>query len=369
MAFDFDRHWRLVAGGSALAGIAVVLALHVSAKSAVEQAPVEASAPDIQPSAEPLPPLPPILAQAEACLTRCTSEGLTWPKYAGAKLPYKFADAIKKPALRTAFEELVARWPQEYAGLARLLEDDRADLPFEGSTATFLTTQSGRTVQIYFDVGYPAKQWINWQENRRPAGLLTVAVDVVSGEMAGVFNGPDTLSDYRFSGSEELLGTIIAYDVADDFLSEKLQELHYPENGPKLIFPQTADDLGKAMERLRYLGDYYRNGLITGTKTVGEFKEEEAEAKGLYWYTPNSSFTECNRNSGPASFISSYEGHPDEVTTNDIRDEQGNLVKVEVVVPQGGGMEGVTTFYKSKERCLSEQVNRNRDLADRYRGM
>lgn len=30
MAFDFDRHWRLMVGGSALAGVATVLALHVA---------------------------------------------------------------------------------------------------------------------------------------------------------------------------------------------------------------------------------------------------------------------------------------------------------------------------------------------------
>ena len=39
MAFDFDRHWRLVAGGSALAGVATVLALYLTSDRDAEPLP------------------------------------------------------------------------------------------------------------------------------------------------------------------------------------------------------------------------------------------------------------------------------------------------------------------------------------------
>lgn len=40
MAFDFDRHWRLLAGGSAIAGLATVLALHLASSRNDKPAPV-----------------------------------------------------------------------------------------------------------------------------------------------------------------------------------------------------------------------------------------------------------------------------------------------------------------------------------------
>lgn len=85
------------------------------------------------------------------------------------------------------------------------------------------------------------------------------------------------------------------------------------------------------------------------------------------WWVANSDFTECHESGGPAEKLDSLVGYIDQPTTRDFRDQNGNLEKVEVVVPEPGGMERVTTYFKSKALCMAEDINRTQNLANQYR--
>jgi hypothetical protein len=365
-----DKHWRLVLGGTCALAIGVialgfVAANHLGSAEVVTEA--TDSSFETPATFEVTPALPPILAQADVCLAQCNGGEINEAERTRIKLPYQFADLLKKPKFRAAFDALIAKWPAEYAGLAHLRENDRKDLPFEGKAEVVLKTPSGRLVQIYDWIGYPDREWSNSEELRRPEGILKVVVDLTSGEMVAIFNGSRTLSEYHFNGSDDLLAPLLAYMVADEFHMQKLVELDFPKDGPRLAFPLAGDDLANSSARLRCLGEHYQDGVITGTRTVSAIKDAEAEAEGLYWYSPNSDFTDCNRNRGPSLKLDEFVGHTDQPRTKDFFDSSGNLSKVEVINPDGYGNETVWTFYKRRADCEREAVNRNRDLADRYR--
>jgi len=251
-----DKHWRLVLGGTCALAIGVialgfVAANHLGSAEVVTEA--TDSSFETPATFEVTPALPPILAQADVCLAQCNGGEINEAERTRIKLPYQFADLLKKPRFRAAFDALIAKWPAEYAGLAHLRENDRKDLPFEGKAEVVLKTPSGRLVQIYDWIGYPDREWSNSEELRRPEGILKVVVDLTSGEMVAIFNGSRTLSEYHFNGSDDLLAPLLAYMVADEFHMQKLVELDFPKDGPRLAFPLAGDDLANASARLRCL--------------------------------------------------------------------------------------------------------------------
>ena len=85
------------------------------------------------------------------------------------------------------------------------------------------------------------------------------------------------------------------------------------------------------------------------------------------WWVADSSFTDCIKTGGPAEQLDQYVGMTDRPFTRDRRGANGELLKVEVINPIGGGREEVTTYFSSKDRCMSEKVNANQVLADQYR--
>ncbi len=360
-------HWRLAIGGATAVAAALIAAVLVSTNTTPpgDEQTQAVQGSEIPSSVEPTPAMPPILVAANHCLSACTGLTITRANTGDAKLPYKFADLLKKPAFRSAFDALVANWPPELAGLAHLRVGDRNDLPMEGSAGMVMTTATGRTIQIYDHVGYP-KNWANMKERRGP-GLLDIAVDIQTGEVAGVFNGPETLSDYRFGGPDDLVAALLAYSVADEFHSEKMRELGFPKNGPQLALPLSGEGLANASARIDYFAGYFQNGMIIGTETLSGILEAKAEAAGEYWFTPNSSFTKCHKSSGPSAILDDLAGHTDRPSTKDFVDANGNLTKVEVINPDGYGNETVWTYYKRRSDCEREQVNRTSDLADQYR--
>jgi hypothetical protein len=180
--------------------------------------------------------LAPIFEEAEACFTQCKGGGFGTSRSDQFKLPYKFPDLLGKAQFQAGFDSLMGNLPAEFAGLGYLVENDREGLEMAGSAEALLVTPGGRKIQIYGRVGYPDKQWADSTENRRPAGILTIAVDVANGEMAGIFNGPEDLSEFRFIGSETLRAPLLAYLVAEDFRLDNLTALGFPENAPILSF-------------------------------------------------------------------------------------------------------------------------------------
>lgn len=84
------------------------------------------------------------------------------------------------------------------------------------------------------------------------------------------------------------------------------------------------------------------------------------------WYVANSDFTECYESDGPAAKLDEFIGFTDRPRTKDYR-SNGALYKVEVINPGNNGYETVWTYYKSKTRCESEEINATKDLANKYR--
>jgi hypothetical protein len=84
------------------------------------------------------------------------------------------------------------------------------------------------------------------------------------------------------------------------------------------------------------------------------------------WYAPNSAFTDCKIDGGPAALIDSFRGTTTQYDTQDHK-RSGQIWKVEVNEYTGGGRYYVYTFYRSKSDCMAEQVNRYQRDADRYR--
>lgn len=348
-AFDefLAKHWLLVLGIFAVIAIGFIgFAFVLIDQTAVQDPTAEVEVAEaVAPEPEPTATMPPLLARAEECFTRCKGIGLVRKGSPEIKLPERFSDLLKKPSFQSSFDALIAQWPPEFAGLAHRREGERDSMELGGSARGLLTTPSGRQVLVYDHVGYPAQEWVPSEEYRRPEGILAVAVDVASGAMAGIFNEGNDLDAYRFNGDEELLAPLLSFMIADDFHVARLAEAHFPRDAPELAFPLSGDELAEATARLRYLGDHFKDGMITGTRTVLAIREEEAEAAGKYWFSPNSDFTACNRNSGPSEKLEEFVGHTDQPTTKDFYDAGGNLTKVEVINSAGYGRETYWTFY------------------------
>lgn len=224
------------------------------------------------------PALPQLFQDAENCLKLC--QGLGASSTSKLPLPYKFANLIKNARFNSAYQKLIAGFPPNYIGLARLSADDPIDLDFNGSAGAVLTTADGRRIQIYDFVGYVERHGDNAESAKRPAGILQVAVDLATGEMAGIFNGPDTLSDYRFSGDPSLYGALLVFLVANDNHMMKLQQLGFPENAPAIAFPLAGTDLTTVGDRLRYLATHFADGQITDTQSLDDIQETADDREG-----------------------------------------------------------------------------------------
>jgi hypothetical protein len=122
-----------------------------------------------------------------------------------------------------------------------------------------------------------------------------------------------------------------------------------------------------ASDRLVYLAAHYDGELIVGTQTIDDIRDAKDDAAGRNWYVSNSSHTACRTTGGPAEKLEQFIGFTDRPTTNDIRDEKGNIIKVEVVNNEGDGDSTVWTYYRHRADCEREWITRTQDLAARYR--
>jgi hypothetical protein len=304
--------------------------------------------------------LPPVFARAEACLQECATRRLTLPEH--------FSDLMKRRSERLEFQRLINLFPSELAGLAHLKPDDRSDLPFDGNAEGSLATSDGRKVQIYYNVGYPEKQWVNWEAFRRPAGSLWVAVDGSSGKMAGIFAGGEDWSSYSFRGDPDLVAPLLAYVAADDIhVDQAVEAANANGEAPPLAFPLQADVLSRSADRLKYLAAHFVDGKVEGTQSTSSMTQEARDKAGLSWFAPNGSHTACIRSGGPAEKLDEFEGLMDRPTTQDYSDADGNLTKVEVSNNEKDGTVRVWSFYRSRSDCEAEWVTRTEDLANRYR--
>ena len=59
--------------------------------------------------------------------------------------------------------------------MARLSADDYEGLDFNGSADAVLTTGEGRTIQIYYNVGYAERHGDSADTAQRPSGILASA--------------------------------------------------------------------------------------------------------------------------------------------------------------------------------------------------
>ncbi len=129
-----------------------------------------------------------------------------------------FVSLLKDSFWSKVFVNLVKAFPPAFPGFALIGPDEEIQgLKMEG-TLEVRVKRNGRVFYIYEKVGLPSGSHEN---PRRPIGNLNVIIDFEHKEMAGLWNGADDLDQYQFVGSKELLGVLIAYEVAREAEIEK----------------------------------------------------------------------------------------------------------------------------------------------------
>lgn len=320
---------------------------------------------------EPDKPLTGIFAEARDCVARCN--GLSPDDNARSLLPHDFKDAYKDAAIRGMYDDLVARLPPQFAPLARKNDNDPPEMEMDGYLVFKLASDQGLPLYIYREAGFREKIWFNAPETqRRPAGNFYVLFDPVHQKAAGIFLGEENLDKYWFVGDPRLQAILLAFLAADDTETIIARSISDDEDIARPGLPMTGRAAEIAVERLKHLNNLYSGGRIVGALAAIDIAErnrgENDRATGIdQWWVVNSEFTSCHTSGGPAEKLEQYVGFTDRPRTKDFRDANGNLQKVEVIIDRGGGVDGVTTYYKAEQQCMAEQVNYTQNLADKYR--
>lgn len=85
------------------------------------------------------------------------------------------------------------------------------------------------------------------------------------------------------------------------------------------------------------------------------------------WYIADRDFTTCIKTDAPAKKIGFLRIGGGDASTNESRDNTGNLISVEVSAPSADGLKStVWTYYTSLDACQSELRYRNY-IPDEYR--
>src|ERR1019366_1805734 len=95
-------------------------------------------------------------------------------------------------------------------------------------------------------------------------GSIHVVVDPQDGKMAGIWNGPSDISQFRFLGSSEKLAPLIAYLVAGDAEMEKAGKVSRTERPAPVVLPIPEERFSYTRARLDYLSSLLANGEING---------------------------------------------------------------------------------------------------------
>jgi hypothetical protein len=313
-------------------------------------------------------PLSPLFVAAQKCLATCSGKPKNrhYPDTA-IVLPEKFQDFIDKVGFgRDGFLALLSELPSNYLPIAIRGEAERDSLTMDGYI-TYVMQVDGDPIHLYFNAGYPEKEWANHKEYRRPAGMLDVAVNPQKKTMAAIFKGGHDLSSYRFIGDKTLLEALIAHTAADEAEAEAAHLVSATQEADHVMFPIPEQKLARVMARLKYLNELYDGNQITGARSAYDAGNNARKTPPeKQWWTAGSSFTECHETGGPAAKLDEFVGFTDKPEVKDFRDSSGKLYKVEVTLwDRGNGR--VWTYYKEQSRCEAEQVNATKSLADKYR--
>lgn len=86
------------------------------------------------------------------------------------------------------------------------------------------------------------------------------------------------------------------------------------------------------------------------------------------WFAADSTHTVCIDSGGPAPLLDKFSG-ADKSTVREFRRDDGReIYKVQVTLPGDTAFtELAWTFYTTKNDCEQEQINANKNLADKYR--
>lgn len=315
-------------------------------------------------------PLSPLFAAAQKCLTTCSGKQKNryYPD-TPIVLPEKFQDFVDKVDFgRDGFLTLISELPPNYLPIA-IRGNARQDLPMEGDIMYVMQVE-GDPIHLYYNAGYPSKEWFNRKEYRRPDGVLDVAVNPQKKTMAAIFKDFDLndLRRYRFIGDKKLLEVLVAHTAADEAEAEAAYLVSIDQKRDPVIFPIPEQKMARIMTRLKYLNELYDGNQITGARSeLDAGNDARKKPPEKQWWIAGSSFTECHEVGGPAAKLDEFVGFTDTPTTRDFRDSSGNLYKVEVIVDGAPGYQRVWTYYKEQRRCEAEMVNATKSLADKYR--
>jgi hypothetical protein len=294
------------------------------------------------------------------------SGGAAWPPLGLWMRLQQHAAVLAEPRGETAsaggtYRQANALSP-EFMKYGVIQPSEYPSLVMEG-TLYYMMKRNGRTLYIYRFVGLP-----EGLPARRPKGSLDVVVDPQRREMAGIWKGPDDLSQYRFLGSADALPPLIAYEVADEAEMEKAYKVSRTERLAPVAFPIPADRQDYTQARLDYLASLVANGEINGARSAldaGDQLRKRTEETSRTWYAIDVSRTGCIKSISPATRIKMIRDEGFKEMTSDATDDRGNLVKVEV--SHGDGLYIFTnTYYATKEACMADFV-KTQALPDKYR--
>ncbi len=300
---------------------------------------------------------------ALACVSECKGAVAEHGHPPPAKgVPAEFSALLSTPAWKQSFLTMLGEMPPEFIRYGLIQPGEYPGLVMSGSLY-YIVNRDGRTAYIYRFVGLP-----EGVPARRPKGNLDVIVDLEQREMAGIWNGPDDLSQYRFLGSANLLPSLIAYEAAGEAEIERATKISRAERPASVVLPLPADRWDYTRARLDYLASLVANGQINGARSMfyeGEQLRKKNEKPERVWYAIDASRTDCIKSVSPAARINMIRDNGFKEITRDATDSQGNLVKVDISYGDGPYV-FTTTYYAAKETCMASLAD-ERAVPDKYR--
>ena len=279
----------------------------------------------------------------------------------GISVPTKFSALISVPSWREQFQNMLGEMPPEFMKYGVIQPGEYPGLVM-GGDVYYVVKRGGRALYIYRFVGLP-----EGLPARRPEGTLDVIVDPQQREMAGIWNGPHDLSQYRFLGSAAVLPQLIAYEIASEAETEKIHKVSLTERPASVVLPVPVDRKDYTQGRFDYLASIVTNGEINDARSefyAGDQLRRKSTEPERIWYAIDVSRTGCIKSISPATRIKMIRDEGFKEVTKDTADALGTLVKVEVS-HQNGLYVLTNTYYSTKEACMTDLTNA-KTVPDKY---
>jgi hypothetical protein len=334
---------------------------------------IETAAPGPIPTSTPTPTPPQVQGGVRAttltlhevldCFAKCQVALINSEKPPpGLPVPVKFSDLLKVGSWKARFLQMLGDLPPEFMAFGVLKPGEYQGLYMSGSLIGTISS-NGQMLYIYTQVGYP-----KGLPSREPNGLLDVVIDPKDGKMAGIWNGPQDLSQFRFLGSADKLAPLLAYLIASDAELERADQVSQAAQPAPVILPLPDGRVTYTRARLDYLGSLLVDGEINGAHSpfyAGDQVRKAQDALKPKWYAIELNRQYCIDGLSPAKQIEMIRDNGYEAHRKDTTDSLGKLVKVEISYD-----EGITTItrtaFTSMKAC-EEDLKQQKFIPQKYR--